>query len=493
MSQQTNSKEVKNNIDNLGFKSALYIDVDQYENIDGKLKEATDGLELLRLRSGSEVSNMTPNMTPRQSDTIKNYISSDLMMRLEESSPIKSLRSSEYMRRLSDFYNANVDEDNSNQSKRVSNSIVNLNRCEEEGSIQRESAEFDQNENVISNLSNFTARNFKLKTHMMQGTQSNDEKIVTPNTKETFEYPVNRKNLTQMKEEPQSLFTNSMNFSNNNNSNNPQQQSSHFSPIYNTKQAKQTRGGDSSPIYTYYDGTAECLSQTFYDEFKKSSNEQFMSKNNFIKKAEPTNYGDDLSQNQGSMLTGHSKLNSKLSEDNSINPSQMPFNMFANSGVNLNHNFTNFNKFSHQNFPQNSYQQQFSEDSRNISHDNSVNFMDYSDTNNSEYMHFKNKMNNFNFNPNQPLNRETPIKNFNYNMMNPSALPFNNNQMNPGHLTNVNLNQGNVSNFGNVNNVSNLNNSNISNDQDEYTVEMFGRKGWICEMCNNFNYESTIF
>ena len=25
---------------------------------------------------------------------------------------------------------------------------------------------------------------------------------------------------------------------------------------------------------------------------------------------------------------------------------------------------------------------------------------------------------------------------------------------------------------------------------DEYTIEMFGRRGWICEGCNNFNYES---
>lgn len=25
---------------------------------------------------------------------------------------------------------------------------------------------------------------------------------------------------------------------------------------------------------------------------------------------------------------------------------------------------------------------------------------------------------------------------------------------------------------------------------DEFTVEMFGRRGWICEQCNNFNYES---
>jgi len=25
---------------------------------------------------------------------------------------------------------------------------------------------------------------------------------------------------------------------------------------------------------------------------------------------------------------------------------------------------------------------------------------------------------------------------------------------------------------------------------DDYTLEMFGRKGWICQNCNNFNYET---
>ena len=27
-------------------------------------------------------------------------------------------------------------------------------------------------------------------------------------------------------------------------------------------------------------------------------------------------------------------------------------------------------------------------------------------------------------------------------------------------------------------------------EKDEYTIEMFGRRGWICEQCNNFNYDS---
>ena len=27
-------------------------------------------------------------------------------------------------------------------------------------------------------------------------------------------------------------------------------------------------------------------------------------------------------------------------------------------------------------------------------------------------------------------------------------------------------------------------------EKDEFTIEMFGRRGWICEQCNNFNYDS---
>ena len=40
-------------------------------------------------------------------------------------------------------------------------------------------------------------------------------------------------------------------------------------------------------------------------------------------------------------------------------------------------------------------------------------------------------------------------------------------------------------------------NQNINNNKqrkkkaiDEYTIEMFGRRGWICELCNNFNYDT---
>ena len=35
-------------------------------------------------------------------------------------------------------------------------------------------------------------------------------------------------------------------------------------------------------------------------------------------------------------------------------------------------------------------------------------------------------------------------------------------------------------------------NDNVSNEDDDYLIEMFGKRGWICLLCNNFNYETRI-
>ena len=34
--------------------------------------------------------------------------------------------------------------------------------------------------------------------------------------------------------------------------------------------------------------------------------------------------------------------------------------------------------------------------------------------------------------------------------------------------------------------------NNKKNEDDEYLIEMFGKRGWICILCNNFNYETRI-
>ena len=45
-------------------------------------------------------------------------------------------------------------------------------------------------------------------------------------------------------------------------------------------------------------------------------------------------------------------------------------------------------------------------------------------------------------------------------------------------------------NYFNVDEKYNINNVNNALNKEEYLVEMFGRKGWICIFCNNFNYET---
>jgi len=47
-----------------------------------------------------------------------------------------------------------------------------------------------------------------------------------------------------------------------------------------------------------------------------------------------------------------------------------------------------------------------------------------------------------------------------------------------------------INNIQNVQSVQTIQQCNIP--EEEYIVEMFGRKGWICEMCNNFNYETRV-
>ena len=84
-----------------------------------------------------------------------------------------------------------------------------------------------------------------------------------------------------------------------------------------------------------------------------------------------------------------------------------------------------------------------------------------------------------------------------------NQLFFNNyNYINPINQINSNFNQIQTSNelpFFDFQNKFNINNFDSSQNEfkkrkkkiiDDYTIEMFGRRGWICELCNNFNYET---
>lgn len=462
MSKETEKgKGTSDNLcDNPGFRTALLINVPHYNNGENGLKEVTEGLEGLKMNSSDFF--VTPTITPRQSDTYKNFISSDLLKRLEESSPIKSQKSTDFRRKPSDIclQNCDKEEGESEMVSRLSKEMK-LNRISEEAkenektSDSTKSNDMNLNENVISNMTtNFMTRNFKLKTQVL----NHKVEINEEENQEHFDNGNKRISNQSMNitEEPQSFFSSSMNFANLGGMNS---QTNYYSPPYTQKQTKHSR--KESPILSYYDGTSEYISQNlFFDEFKKN-NEKVMSKNNFIKKVEEAPVEEEsmsLSMNSPmrSVQSSRSSSNfhsSKFTDDqSSFNSFQLPFNFFNNGGGNP--NFININQLN-QNFNQqanpfargrNERQEFFDQDSSS-SHEN-FNLMG------------------LNNNPHQ----------VNLSMAgngNPSYIPLKRN---------------------NLKNITAPNYPHTQLDSvDEFTVEMFGRKGWICEMCNNFNYESKLF
>ena len=115
----------------------------------------------------------------------------------------------------------------------------------------------------------------------------------------------------------------------------------------------------------------------------------------------------------------------------------------------------------------------------------------FSNANSIEFLNQNYKQNIFPFNNNNSF--YPPLNNYNIinenNFTNNQAFYNDNNYINPINQINLNFNQ--INSFNN-----NMKNFNFNTGQqkkkiiDEYTLEMFGRVGWICEQCNNFNYET---
>jgi hypothetical protein len=145
--------------------------------------------------------------------------------------------------------------------------------------------------------------------------------------------------------------------------------------------------------------------------------------------------------------------------------------------------------------------------------------MNFNDNINNNIM-FNNSNNNLN-NQNLPFitNNGYNINNYNINR----NIYYNNNFINNTYLINSNPNQElNIQNFSKYNNNINMNNINSNNNMNmmnnintkfnnnminnnlinntsqeekqlepkDYLIKMFGRIGWICKQCNNFNFET---
>ena len=173
---------------------------------------------------------------------------------------------------------------------------------------------------------------------------------------------------------------------------------------------------------------------------------------------ESFNTNDNQNDRKESFNNKNTQINNKLS--NNLNDA-IDINNNYNLNNNLNINEQNF-------FPKN----------YNFNNANSIKFL------NQNYI-----QNIFPFNNNNSFFPPA----INYNILNGNnfinnRMFFNgNNYINP--LNQINLNFNRINTFNN-----NINYFNTGQQKkkiiDEYTLEMFGRKGWICEKCNNFNYET---
>jgi hypothetical protein len=544
------NKNVENHNNESIFKSSLFIQVPNNEGVDYKKRNSIDYFN-------------TSSMTPRASDhNFKNYISSDLMRRLEESSPIKSQTSFEINRRFSELCLVSCETKNEdNDDERLANinqknSIIkleNMNTGEENfnSSESNESKNEEkekkqktngESENVINAMKNLKAKNFMLKTQIMKPqneyfiTEEESEENSQNNTffSNTARYAENSQVISR---EPDSLFGNMMNFGNM-----KFNQSGIVSPSYNSKQNKLSRK-DSSPFYSYYNDTSEYLSQNFYDDFNKNLNldkqlpadKNIMNldnTNNYTKKVplNPINKFDDSKPDNLNLMNQHKKQ--------IYNPAYNKFNLDTNLNMNMedytkinmmNHNRLHQSDVKNQNFnnhlglnvkpviqndnfnPVYNYNKNMLTNldcfNNNKNIPNKIN-LNHFDTNNSfqmKYANFNNqkeedseddkKYNTFNNKQNITNNLNHPYSlgsNLNYAITNNIS---DQHQMMLDTMTNKETpKKGNTQTSSNgpnsMSSVPTNNQTTVSNEED-YIVEMFGRKGWICELCNNFNYESN--
>ena len=168
-----------------------------------------------------------------------------------------------------------------------------------------------------------------------------------------------------------------------------------------------------------------------------------------------------------------------------INNDNLVKNNNININININSNITpainNQNYYNIGNNNQYNYFENYNNIYHNLSNQNLINFTNQQNLFSPNFQ----IINNNTFNSINNFNQGQNINNW---MINNQIIQINQNISN------------NINNNMNINNNINNNKNNIkqkkkkskkkSKPYDDYTLEMFGRRGWICEECNNFNYES---
>ena len=240
-------------------------------------------------------------------------------------------------------------------------------------------------------------------------------------------------------------------------------------PSYNHQKSS---GSNPSPLYSYYDEYSKYLKYIHLDDEKNKTNTfQFASNQN-------------LNQNKNSIINGINQITSPKGDSTNQTPNYNDFNFFSNNNTNnkspapVEINFNINNNIDSNNIINENYTNQFKQ-KNNIN----INYEQNLFNNNFNFQNIGNemKLHNINYGLNQNDNQFSQFTNFpqmNFNSISSNyqkQIYFQNNLM---------------FNKENSNNIIQQQTPITKLNPEDYIFEKFGKKGWQCENCNNFNFES---
>ena len=258
---------------------------------------------------------------------------------------------------------------------------------------------------------------------------------------------------------------------------------------------------NSNIIFLFYGSTIEYLKKT---EKLYNINLELYPSNNFIPKNKYNmmmNHDEQLKSESNikeKSLINYNIENDKMSKN--IKYNNYFFNQYKimNKNINYNNNLINQNKIIdyNKNLPSNDITKTNSNSNNIINNTNfNIYYNLYINANTNILKNFDNKISEppsipSKFSEKVQTKNETKNSPFKEtNKENNSEIPpkvDQNDKISP-NVSEINKNQ---KDFFSPNEYKNSNDTNL--DEKEYIVEMFGRKGWICVICNNFNYNIRV-
>lgn len=474
--------------DSIGFESSIFLNT----NNETQMKEINEGMENLKMSIEAE----TPDKTSRLSDAnYKNCIPNELLARLDANSPIKNSQNCEI------FKKHNTQDISLNDCKK--NTILY-----DDEEVPKFTAKADTNTNTESKLNldfGNTSKNYRLRSSIVSSNNDLLSQIKNENNSPVLKNKKDSQTVFNIKNsyslggrsssnsinnfnnqlvENEMFFTSGsyaenkiLNQTNNRSSNNDILNP--FSPTFNNKRNRK----DSSPLINYYDGTTEFLSQNL-NNLIKAKNQPKMPVN-YSEKPEENNCLYENEENYYTEFNNRNAVSSNEAFNYAYNNNQHQFTQMFNQNMNQyqnnQNNYNNINndhkqlgigKIDNNLNPQPQYSGTILSELRDSGKHSSNSITDFKENDNSSNNIF-----------NQISNTMRRQNNNNSN----NTINYNNNNNN---FQFQQLNQ--MSQFSQYNQGSTCNNSMVNDDDESYIVEMFGKRGWVCEGCNNFNYESKL-